>query len=181
MGVNFLAGIACTALGVVVAIWVVDRYLRNVARLRWARVETLTYRAIAAHVCDAMLEVLVGTPVLRDFRPMTSIIEGRNGPDAKTIEGLAELASMLRSVPHPGNNDLSDAAITYYEENKWDLDQLCDSLLSRLIEYSDAQDLIDTLMELDGVRRAFHTSIIAHRQAVTGGVFVHLAELVDAS
>ena len=93
---------------------------------------------------------------------------------------LAALASLLRAVPHPGNNDLSDAAITYYENNKWDLDQLCDSLLSRVIEYSDEQDLIDALIGLDGVRRALHTSIIAHKQVLTGGVFVHLAELVDA-
>lgn len=181
MGVNLLAGVACIALGIVVAIWVTDRYLRHVARLRWSRVESATYRAMAAHLCDAMVGVLVRTPVLRDFRPMTPIQEGRDRPDSKTIEGLTELAAMLRAVPHPGNNDLSDAAISYYEENKWDLDQLCESLLSRLIEYSDAQDLVDALTELDGVRRALRTSIIAHRQAVTGGVFVHLAELVDAS
>lgn len=88
MGVNLLAGLACTALGVLVAIWVVDRYVRHVARLRWSRVDTLTYRAIAAHLCDAMAQILVDTPVLRDLRPMTSILEGRDKPDTRTIEGL---------------------------------------------------------------------------------------------
>ena len=181
MAVNLLAGLACVGLGVLVAIWVVDRYIRNVARVRWARVEVLTYKAIAAHLCDAMVQLLIDMAVLHNLSPMTSIQAGRDRPDARTIKGLSALASMLRAVPHPENNDLSDAAITYYENSKWDLDQLCDSLLSRVIEYSDEHDLIDSLIELDGVRRALHTSIIGHKEAVTGGVFVHLAELVDAS
>ncbi len=181
MAVNLLAGIACVALGVPVAIWVVDWYMRRAARTHWSRVETLTHRTIAMHICDAMVQLLIDTTVLNNLSPMASIQEGRDQPDAKTIEGLSALASMLRAVSNPGNNDLSDAAIVFYENGKWDLDQLCDSLLSRLIEYSDEHDLIDSLVELDGVRRTLHTSIIAHKQVVTGGVFVHLAELVDAT
>jgi len=181
MFINLMAGIACLALGVPIAIWVVDRYMRHAAREHWSRVEVLTHRAIATHLCDAMVQLLIDTTTLRDLSPMESIQEGRDGPDAKTIEGLAALVSMLRAVPNPSNNDLSDEAIVFYENSKWDLDQLCDSLLSRLIEYSDEHDLIDALVELDGVRRALHTSIIAHKQAVTGGVFLHLPELVDAS
>jgi hypothetical protein len=181
MTINLLAGLACTGLGVLVAVWVVDRYIRHAARLRWAKVDVLTYRAIAAHVCDAMVQLLIDTTVLKDMRPLPSIQAGRDEPDAKTIEGLSELASLLRAVPNPGSNDLSDAAITFYENSKWDLDQVCDSLLPRLIEYSDAHDLINSLIEFDAERRALHTSIIAHQQAVTGGVFVHLPTLVDAS
>lgn len=181
MAVNLLAGFACTGVGVLVAIWVVDRYIKHVDRARWSRVDVLTHRAIATHLCDAMVQLLIDTPVLRNMGPMTLIQEGRDRPDARTIEGLAELAAMLRAVPNQGNNDLSDAAITYYEGDKWDLDELCDSLLPRVIEYSDEQDLIDSLIEFDSVRRALHTSIIGHKLVVTGGVFVHLAELVDAS
>jgi hypothetical protein len=182
MGVNLLAGVGCMALGVPVAIWVVDRYVKHVARERWSRVGNVTYRAIAAHLCDAMAQVF-GAFALNDCRPMTPILEGRDEPDHRTIEGLAALASILREVPDPGNNDLSEKAIVYYEENTWDFDQLCDSLLARVVEYSDEreQDLIDALIEFDFVRRAFHTSIVAHKQIVTGGVFVHVAELVDAS
>jgi hypothetical protein len=179
MGVNLLAGVGCMALGVPVAIWVVDRYVKHVTRARWSRVDNLTYRAIAAHLCDAMTAVFVGLK-LKDCRPVTPILEGRDEPDFRAIEGLAALASILRAVPDPGSNDLSDKAVVYYEENRWDLDQLCDSLLTRVVEYSDEQDLIDALIELDLVRRALHTSIIAHKQVVTGGVFVHVAELVDA-
>jgi hypothetical protein len=131
-------------------------------------------------MCDAMARVFVGFE-LSDCRAMTPILDGRDQPDPRTIEGLTALASLLRKVPDPSSNDLSDKAIVYYEENKWDLDQLCESLLPRVVECSDEQDLIDALTELDFVRRAFHTSIIAHRQVVTGGVYVHVAELVDAS
>ena len=181
MGVNLLAGIVCTALGIPVAIWIIDRYLKRIARRRWSRVDTLTYRAIAAHLCDSAVEILIGIDVLNDLRPMEPIQEGRNEPDAQTIEGLGALSGLLRAVPNPGNNDLSDAAIECYKASKWDLDQLCDSLLPRVIEYSDEQDLIESLIELDAVRRALHNSMIGHQQAVTGGVFCHLPELVDAS
>lgn len=181
MGVNLLAGIVCTALGIPIAIWVIDRYLKHVGRRRWSRVETLTYRAIAAHLCDSTVEILIGMDVLKDLRPMAPIQEGRDKPDARTIEGLRALATLLRAVPDPENNDRSDAAIECYNASKWDLDQLCDSLLPRVIEYSDEQDLIDSLIELDAVRRTLHNAMIAHQVVVTGGVFCHLPELVDAS
>jgi hypothetical protein len=181
MGVNLLAGLVCTALGIPIAIWIIDRYLKHIAHLRWSRVGTLTHLAIAAHLCDSAVEILIGVDALNDLRPMAPIQEGRDKPDAQTIEGLGALASLLRAVPNPGNNDRSDAAIECYKASKWDLDQLCDSLLPRLIEYSDEQDLIDALIELDSVRKALHNSMIAHQQIVTGGVFHHLPELVDAS
>jgi hypothetical protein len=181
MSVNVLAGLVCIALGIPIAIWIVDRYLKHIARRRWSRVDTLTYRAIAAHLCDSAVEILIGIDVLNDLRPMAPIQEGRDRPDPQTIEGLTALAKLLRAVPNPANNDLSDAAIECYKASKWDLDQLCDSLLPRVIEYSDEQDLIDALIELDTVRRTLHNSMIAHEQIVTGGVFHHLPELVDAS
>jgi hypothetical protein len=180
MLVNLFAGLVCTALGIPVAIFIVDRYLKHIARRRWSRVGTLTYRAIAAHLCDSAVEVLIGIDVLNDLRPMAPIQEGRDRPDAQTIEGLGALVKLLRAVPDPGNNDLSDAAIECYKASKWDLDQLCDGLLPRVMEYSDEQDLIDSLIELDGVRRTLHNSMISHQQIVTGGVFCHLPELVDA-
>jgi len=181
MSVNVLAGLACIAFGIPIAIWIVDRYLKHIARRRWSRVDTLTYRAIATHLCDSAVEILIGIDVLNDLRPMAPIQEGRDRPDAQTIEGLIALAKLLRAVPNPANNDLSDAAIECYKASKWDLDQVCDSLLPRVIEYSDDQDLIDALIELDAVRRTLHNSMIAHQQVVTGGVFYHLPELVDAS
>lgn len=152
------------------------------SREQAAPTSTLTYRAIAAHLCDAMAQVFVGLG-LNDCRPMTLILEGRDVPDARTVEGLSRLAAILRAIPNRGSNDLSDKAAGYYEENKWDLDQLCTDLLARVVQLSHGQeqDLIDALMGLDLVRRAFHTSIIAHKQVVTGGVFVHVADLVDAS
>lgn len=118
---------------------------------------------------------------LNDLRPMANVQEGRDRPDAKTIEGLSALAKLLRAVPNPEHNDLSDKAIECYKASKWDLDQLCDSLLPRVIEYSDEQDLIDSLIMLDGIRRTLHSSMIGHQKVLTGGVFCHLPELVDAS
>lgn len=151
-------------------------------RRRTELVSMLTYRAIAAHLCDAMAQVFVEHS-LDDCRPMTAILEGRDNPDSRTLEGLAALSTMLRGVPNPDDNELSDTTAQYYQNNMWDLDQICDDLLLRLIQlgHPHEQDLIDALMTLDLVRRALQTSIIAHRQVVTGGVFVHLAELVDAS
>lgn len=179
MVVNLLAGIGCTALGILIAIWVVDRYLVQAARARWLRVDTLTHRAIAEHLCDMTVQLLI--EMSDDQRPMTSILEGRDKPDPRTLEGLTALAAILRAVPDPESNDRSDAAIAYYEQNKWDLDQLCDRLSSRVIQYSDEQDLIDALIELDGARRALLNSIIAYKLIVIGGVFLDLAKLVDAS
>ncbi len=181
MTVNLLAGVACTVAGILAAIWVVELYMRHAARARWSRVSVLTYRAIAAHLCDLMVEALTSMTVLRDHRPMTAILSGRESPDPQTIEGLVTLASMLRAVPDPWSNDVSGEVVAFYEKNKWDLDQLCDGLLPRVIEYSDEQDLIDALTEFDGARRALHNAVLAHKKITIGGIISSLAGLVDAS
>ncbi len=181
MAVNLLAGVASIALGVPVAIWIVDRYIRYLGRSRWSRVEELTHRAIAAHLCDATVEALIGTSALRDHRPMALILGGRNRPDARAPEGMATVAGMLRDAPNPSDNDVSDDVVRFYEENRWDLDELCDRLFSRVVEYSGEQDLIDALAALDVARRALHNSVVAQKTIAVGGIVSNLADFVDAS
>jgi hypothetical protein len=180
MSVNLLAGVACTALGVLVAIWVVDQYVRYVSRLRWSRVESLTHSAIAAHICDAMVEVAIGTSFLRDQRPMDSILEGRDKPNVKAVEGMTDLASMLSAKADSWSNDISDNVVDVYSEIRWDLDQLCEGLLPRVIEYSNPQDLINKLVELDRARRALHNATVVHKKIRIGGIVSSLVEVVDA-
>lgn len=180
MSVNLFAGVACTAVGVLVAIWVIDQYVRYVSRLRWSRVENLTHSAIAAHICDAMVEVVIGTSFLHDQRPMDPILEGRDKPKVKAVEGMTDLASMLSTKAGSWCNDASDNVVNVYEEIKSDLDQLCESLLPRVIEYSDEQDLIDKLVELDRARRALRNATVVHKKIRTGGIVSNLLELVDA-
>jgi hypothetical protein len=178
--VNLTAGLVCTVVSIPIAIWIIDRYLKYTARRQWSRVDTLTYRATATHLCDSAVEILIGMDVLDDLRPMENIQAGRDKPDPKAIEGVSALSNLLRAVPNPANNDIYDKAIECYKACKWDLDQLCDSLLPRIIEYSDEQDLIDSLILLDGFRRTLHHSMIGNELAGTGGVFYHLPELVAA-
>jgi len=180
MSVNLLAGVACTSLGVFVAIWVVDQYVRYVSRLRWSRVESLTCSTIAAHICDAMVEVVIGTSFLHDQRPMDSILKGRDKPHVKVVEGLTDLASMLSTKADSWSNDTSDSVVDVYEMIKWDLDQLCEDILPRVIEYSGEQDLIDKLIELDRARRALRNATVVHKKISIGGIVSSLVEVVDA-
>ena len=57
-------GMVCTVVSVPIAIWIIDRNLKYAARRRWSRVDTLTYRAIATHLCDSAVEILIGMDVL---------------------------------------------------------------------------------------------------------------------
>lgn len=44
MIVNLTAGFVCTVVSIPVAIWIIDRYLKQTARRRWSKVDILTYR-----------------------------------------------------------------------------------------------------------------------------------------
>ncbi len=176
---NLLAETAGIFAGIVIALRIVDRYVDHQKEQQWARVRNLTYEAIAAHLCDLVTEMFIYFPV-KDHRPMTPIIEGRDHPNPATITGMANLASQLRQLPSAvsAEKSTSDLAVEFYEAIKWDLDQIRDVLTPRVVQSSKDQKIINSLIEFDSARRRLHNAIIVHKRVVTHSVFPDVVELL---
>ena len=171
MKVNLLAGFACTGVGVPVAIWIVDRYLKNVDRARWLRVDVLTYRAIAAHLCDAMVQLIIDTPALRNTGPMSLIQEGRDRPDTARSKGCPNwqprcVQCQIKGTtisPMPPLNTTTTTNGTSIN---------CAIACCR-VSFNTQMSQTESIhsSDLDGVRRTLHNAIIGHKLVVTGGTY----------
>jgi hypothetical protein len=111
---------------VVVALSLVDRYVRRRDAEQWAKVRNVTYRAVIRHLVDLGEELLIFFPVYDD-RLMLAISEGRDFPSLGTPIAMDELATALMALPDcvTGEKSTSDVAAEYGEAVRWDLDQLC--------------------------------------------------------
>lgn len=162
------------------AVLVADRLGQYQRQLRWQKVRELTGAAIAAHLCDALSEVFVYFPILDDG-PMARVLRGRNEPNADTAAGISHMGAQLREIPSAvsAEKSSSDCAVEYYSAVKWDIDQVRDVLIPRLIESSADQDLIDSAVAFDQAARDLYTAVTVHQRVVTHGVLPDFLALVD--
>jgi hypothetical protein len=175
---NLLAELAGTGFGVLVAVFLVDRIIREDRRARWSKARNYILGGIAAHLSDSLVDVLIFMP-LRNHRPMTGIISGRESPDPAFIPALNAMVAELRSIKQnpPKDKHLSDYVIEWYEHAKWDLDQIQSVLTPMVLQSDHEQKLIDALLEFDQARRALHSGIISHKLVVTDAAYPRLIDL----
>lgn len=177
---NLLAEVVGVLVSVIVALVVVDKWTEFHTKKQWEKVRSITYDALAAHICDMLTQVFIFFPI-KNHRPMTPIIEGRSKPNPVTTEAISELASQLRQLPSAitAEKSTSDLSIEFHEDVKWDLDQIRDVLTPRIMQSGADQAVVDALMEFDAARRNMQNAIIAHEQVTTHGVFPYTIELVE--
>ena len=177
---NLLSETAGIFASIIIALLIVDRYTEHKKEQQWTKVRDLTYAALTAHLCDLVTEMFIYFPV-DDHRPMMRIIEGRDQPNPATIPAMADLASQLRHLPSAVSKEksTSDLTVEFYEAVKWDLDQVQDVLIPRVMQSSADQEIINALVEFDSARGELHNAIIVHKQVVTHGAFPAVVALLE--
>ena len=181
--VNILAGVVSIIISFAIALAIVDRYVQHHREQQWAKVQTLTLRAIAVHLCEIVGGLFVHFPGLNDrvFQPFW---EGHGNPLTTDIrESFAGVLNQLRPLPSGITPDksTSDIAVEYYESLKWDLDQIQNVLTPRVLQSPVQQSLIDSLVAFDQAHRELRHAMIAHQAAVTHSVFPRVISLIEAA
>jgi hypothetical protein len=177
---NLLSELAGIGLGVIVGVYLVDAWIRQDRQVRWSKTRNYVLGSIASHLSDFSVDVLTYMPI-KDHRPMSAIIDGRNQPNPSTISAIKEVSAQLRTVtnsPSPTKHR-SDYVVELYENSRWDLDQIQRVLTPLVIQSEADQELIDILMSFDMARRDLHNDIISHKLIVTDAAFPALIKLMD--
>lgn len=179
---NVLASIAFSGITIIVGLFFVDRLIEHRQEQQWARVRLLTYRGLAAHLCDMASITMVVFPY-GDHRPAGQILEGRNEPREVAVAGFERLTDVLRNLTDSQSRtkSLSDMAVEFYEMERWDLGQIQTVLTPRLLESATDQKLIDALMEFDHAHRALYSAILGHKLAVTQSAYHYIPDLIAAA
>jgi nucleoside phosphorylase len=142
----------------------------------------LTYRGLAAHLCDMASMTMVAFPY-GDHRPAGRILEGRNEPREVAVAGFERLTDGLRNLTDSKSRtkSLSDMAIEFYEMVGWDLSQIQMVLTPRLLESATDQKLIDALMEFDHAHRTLYSAILGHKHIITQSAYSYIPDLIAAA
>lgn len=177
-----LTSIAFSGITIIVGLFFVDRLIEYRQEQQWARVRLLTYRSLAAHLCDMASMTMIAFPY-GDHRPAGRILEGRNEPREVAVAGFECLTDGLRNLTDSQSRtqSLSDMAVEFYEMVRWDLSQIQTVLTPRLLESATDQKLIDALMVLDHAHRALYSAILAHKLAITQSAYYHIPDLIAAA
>jgi len=180
-----LASLAFSGITIVVGLFFVDRLIEHRQERQWARVRLLTYRGLAAHLCDIVSQAFVVFMLDDALDALWQIQEGRNQPQERALAGFDELAAALRRAKEPkgvhNKPSLSDRAGEFYEAVRWELEQIQTILTPRLLESATDQRLVDALMVFDHANRALYSAILAHKQAGTQSAFSFVTDLVAAA
>lgn len=169
--INVAAGLFWWALAFLLGSLFIDKVLRRYRDQQWAKVKSLTCRAIANHLCDALTEEFFFFGP-RDQSGMNDIIDGRSRPKQETIGAIQHLTNQLRSQrPHTPQESEDDIALRFFEEVRRDLDEIVKVLIPRVVQNTDAHALIDALMEFDQAWRDAQNAIIVQKRVRAGGVY----------
>lgn len=177
-----LASVAFTGITIIVGLYFVDRLIEHRQEQQWERVRLLTYRGLAAHLCDMASMTMIAFPY-GDHRPAGRILEGRNEPREVAVAGFERLTDGLRNLTESNSQtqSLSDMAVEFYEMERWDLGQIQTVLTPRLLEGATDQKLIDALMEFDHAQRALYSAILGHKLAMTQSAYHYIPDLIAAA
>jgi hypothetical protein len=182
---NLLAELSGVFISVIVALLIVDRYVKYQREQEWTKVQDFTLRSIATHLCEIVGAIFLHYPAI-DYEIMTPIFEGHSKPpNPNVLRAFNNLIQELQQYELPREiareKSESDIAIEYYDAVRWDLDQIQNVLTPRVMQSSTDQNLIDLLIEFDSAHRQLHHSIIGHQQAVTQAVFSEVISLVGSA
>ena len=177
-----LSSIAFSGITIVVGLFFVDRLIEHRQEQQWAKVRLLTYRGLAAHLCDMASMTMVVFPC-GDHGATGRILDGRNEPQEEAVAGFERLTAVLRNQTDSKSKtrSLSDMTVEYYEMVKWDLEQIQAVLTPRLLESATDQKLIDALMEFDHAHRALYSAILGHKLVVTQSAYSRIPDLFAAA
>lgn len=188
---NLLAEVVGNAVSILVGLLIVDWFLEYRKKQQWTRVRDFTLRAITAHLYETAVALFLHFPGF-DYNVIAPINEGnRDTPNSTTLAGFEKLSKELPNLPdlfvespqRRPDKSISDYAVDFYEDVKWDLDQIQAVLTPRVMlgPTADAQALVDALVEFDNARRNLHHSIIGHKLVLTGGVFEKACLLMESA
>lgn len=113
-----LASLAFSGITIVVGLFFVDRLIEHRQEQQWARVRLLTYRGLAAHLCDIVAQTFVVYTLDNALDALWQMQEGRNQPKKEALPGFVHLADALSRLKEPKDfhaPTLSDRAGEFYD------------------------------------------------------------------
>jgi len=159
---NILAEIAGLIIGILVAFSLVDRFTEIQTKKRWGKVRKITHRSISHHLSNILLELFNHFPI-PNHNIIDKILACREQPEINPIDVLTDLIEQINILFKERKINI-EQIVQYFSAIKWDINQIQHDLIPRVIQSSDNQNLIDTLVEFDDIVQDLQNTIILHKR-----------------
>jgi hypothetical protein len=180
--VNVVAGVVGVFIGFVVGVGILNRYVEAQRAQQWAKVRKLSYTSISNHLYDIAQEAGIhcGVQFPQDVNLSSIRSSGRDHPNLAVAQAMLELCSKMQGLPGATSTDntFSDIAVEFYQDIQWNLDQISNVLLPRVVQSTTEQEVVDSLVEFDRARLDLHNAVFVHKRIVIGGIFPDMINLV---
>jgi hypothetical protein len=164
-----LLSLGSLALGVFIAVEIVERLIERYREERWRKVRAVTLRAIATHIVDFYTTAWLD---LAGNAPPGKILDGRGSPSLQSGEEMVNSLRVLRERCRTRDDEDSERFMhnvrNMYENARWNLDQIRSILLPRVLEISEDVELIQGLLRLDEAYRQWENARIVDQQVGIG-------------
>ncbi len=177
--VNLLAGVVGIFVGFVIGLLILDKYIEAKRKEQWAKVRGLTYTSIANHACDIFQEAGISF----GFQPdslMNLIGEGRDHLAPRSMDAMESFISELSRLPNAQTySGFSEQTVEFYEEVRWDLDQICEVLYPRVLDSASSEHVVEALAEFAKSRQNLRNAVYVEKRIAIGGIFPTVLQLLE--
>jgi len=179
--INVSSGILDVFIGFLIAIVFLDHYQKAAKERQWVKVRDLTYTSITHHLSRVLARVVDHYGgLLENPRSLRSaIMHGYRRPNANSITAIKYIRDTLIKVPDEVQKQYAEQNIKLLEQIRWDLERLGDNLIPRVLQFSDDQEIIDILINLDRTQELFQNSVDHQGSAGQYFSFKHLLSLAE--
>jgi len=184
--VNVLAGVVGVFISFVVGVIILNRYFQAQKEQQWAKVRDLTYIAISNHLYDIAQEAAIRCGL--EFpqgqnASMPALTHGRDHPNPAVAKAMLDLCSKMEALPGAKSTEISfsDIAVEFYRDIQWNLDQISNVLLPRVVQSTNELEVVDSLIEFDRARLKLHNAAYVHKLLAIGGIFPDMINLVRSA
>lgn len=170
-------------IALIATVTLVEWYLVSRRGKQWERVKSLTVNAIGNQLCEVASDYYRSFK-LNETKYVDTILNCQNVPNPETLNDYGDFVERARRLPGRANDGkpVADAAVKFYEEATWNLDQIQTILTPRVLQSTSDTKLIDALVHHDEARRQLHLAVMRYSKGLTANsVYPKVVSLLESN
>jgi hypothetical protein len=176
---GFIQNLSAGAIEIIITVTIIDWLLQQQRRKRWQRVRAQIVAALTQHIGNMASEYATnfyGRELrLLDF--VEDIGAGYFVAKPQTAKAIQLMVKNMEEAPRP--DDYREQAENLHSVIQWDVTQIRDSLLPRIIDIEcDEPELVSLLGELDNADRRWVNQMIIDEEVAAGNQYPEAINLL---
>ena len=176
---GFIGNASAGAIEIIITVTIIDWLLQQQRRKRWQRVRAQIIAALTQHIGNIASEYMTGFdgPGLHLLDYAEDIGAGYWVAEPRTLKAIRSMIENMKEAPRPDNHPKQAEKV--HSTIQWDITQIRDSLLPRVIDIEcDEPELVSLLGEFDNADRRWVNQMTLDREVAAGDQYSEAINLL---